>query len=68
MFGSVVLTSLQTDLLEVRGFHAAKCLGRQSMMSQNRQVVLSGQSAQQVDQLFLHACFLHGDTSFTTMF
>lgn len=56
--------ALQTHLLEVGGAHVVKRLGRHSMMSQDGQVVLSGQFAQQVHQLLLHTRFLQRDYSF----
>lgn len=46
---NVLVMMLQTDLLEVREVHVAKGLSGHSMMSQNRQIVLSGQFTQQVD-------------------
>lgn len=49
------------DLLEVGGVHVAKGLSGHSVMSQDGQVVLSWQFAQQVNQLFLHAGFLQAD-------
>ena len=58
---TVLLMMPQTDLLEVGGVHVAKGLSGHSVMSQDGQVVLSWQFAQQIDQLFLHAGFLQPD-------
>ncbi len=54
---------LQTDLFEVRWLHVAKGLSRHAMVSQDGQVVLSWQFAQQVDQTFVHTRFLQNDYS-----
>lgn len=55
---NVLLMKPRIDLLEVGGVHVAEGLSGHSVMSQDGQVVLSWQFAQQVDQLFLHAGFL----------
>lgn len=60
---NVLVMMLQTDLLEIGGVHVAKGLSGHSMMSQDGQIVLSGQFAQQVDQLLLHAGLLQYDDS-----
>lgn len=54
---------LQTNLLEVRGVHVAKGFSGHPVISQDGQIVLSGQFAQQVDQLLLHARLLQYDDS-----